>query len=367
MNIFKVIEPITAVPDPITKRNRVRTPEERKSSILKRKEEERKSKGILKLKEKETIQNRIIAKKNRAMKPKRGEFKVDVWKEEQVIEPELKSEWLTNDTVRHTLTNTGKKRKRIPKSVQKKPSVLPALTVPHPGTSYNPLPADHQNLLAQVAAEELKIIKEEKHLERVTNKMFRKVTSKQRDEDNLKEMSEGLPLQDEKTISDEEDSDPNIKSINPPVKRDKKTLQQRRKRKEQRMLEHQIKKQKLEKRKVADIYHLNQIRVQMSIKQKKEAMLKEKRLKFKAKKALEPKVLSRHKFEPLEQEFLLRSELSGNLRNAQPAGNLLKDRYKSFQQRNIVAPGIIEMKKLKAKVKRYIKPDHKIDMKKVLK
>lgn len=172
---FAILKPITAVSDPIAKRNRVRTPEERKSSILKRKETERKAKGILKLKEKEAIQNRIVDKKNRAKRPKRGEFKVDVWKAEPVMEPELKSEWLTNDTVRHTLTNTGKKRKRVPKSVNEKPSVIAAVTAPHPGTSYNPAPADHRDLLAKVAADELELIKKEKYLERVTSKMFRKV------------------------------------------------------------------------------------------------------------------------------------------------------------------------------------------------
>lgn len=172
---MKFLKPHTAVPDPIAKRNRVRTPEERKSVITKQREIERKLKGQLKLKERGAIQNKLLAKEKRANKPKRGEFKVDVWEEEPVVEPELKSEWLTNDTIRHTLTNTGKKRKRVPESLHKKPSVLPAVNVPHPGTSYNPSYDDHQELLAQVAAEERKLMKEEEHLNRVTNKMFRKV------------------------------------------------------------------------------------------------------------------------------------------------------------------------------------------------
>lgn len=169
------------------------------------------------------------------------------------------------------------------------------------------------------------------------------MTPQQRDEDNLKEMSEGLPHADEKEVSDDEDNDPNVKSINPPTTRDKKkNLVQRRKIKEQRSLEQERKQKKVEKRKVADIYHLNHLGKQISKTQKKVELLRDMRLKLKAKKELEPKVLSRHKFEPLEQEFLLRDELSGNLRNAQPAGNLLKDRYKSMQERNIVAPGTVE-------------------------
>lgn len=46
----------------------------------------------------------------------------------------------------------------------------------HLGMSYNPAYTDHQNLLKEVADKELKLIKEEKHLKRVTSKMFSRVT-----------------------------------------------------------------------------------------------------------------------------------------------------------------------------------------------
>ena len=168
------------------------------------------------------------------------------------------------------------------------------------------------------------------------------MTYEQREEDNIKEMSEGLPLgKKENFDSNNQDNDPNVKSINPPVKNAKKTLVQRRKQKEQRKLEKERLRQKVEKRKVADIYHLNQLKKQISKKEKKEEILRSKRLKLQAKKALEPKVLSRNKFEPLEQEFQMGEELSGNLRNTQPVGNLLKDRFKSLQQRNILAPSTL--------------------------
>lgn len=42
--------------------------------------------------------------------------------------------------------------------------------------SYNPSYTDHQNLLQEVADKESKLIKEEKHLKRVTSKMFSRVT-----------------------------------------------------------------------------------------------------------------------------------------------------------------------------------------------
>ncbi|XP_014204127.1 ribosome biogenesis protein NOP53 [Copidosoma floridanum] len=365
---FAILKPHTAVPDPIAKRNRVRTPEERKNLLVKQKETLRKISGTLKLKEKEAIINRQLAQKKRAQRPKRGEFNTDAWEREPVIEPELKSEWLDKDTVRHTFANTRKLLKQVPKSVQQKPSIIPAINAPHPGISYNPSYADHQKLLRTVAADEIKLMKEEKHLERVTTQMFRKVTQREKEQDILEEMSQGLPFHKEENVSsDSEDDDPTVRSINPPVQNKKKTLVERRKIKERQRLEEERHKQKIEKKKIADIYHLNQIKKKLTKKQKRLEALKEKRLKTKARKVFEPKKLSRHKFEPLEQEFVIGAELTGNLRSAQPVGNLLKDRYKSLQQRNIVPPGTVALKRSKAKVKKFVKADHKIDLTKLSK
>lgn len=45
----------------------------------------------------------------------------------------------------------------------------------HPGMSYNPSYADHQELLKIIAEKELKLIKEEQHITRCTSGMFQKV------------------------------------------------------------------------------------------------------------------------------------------------------------------------------------------------
>ena len=159
----------------------------------------------------------------------------------------------------------------------------------------------------------------------------------------MKELSEGLQLkpEDKTENSDSEDDDPTVKSVNPPVKNEKKTLQKRRKQKEQRQLALQLREQKVEKKKRADLYKLKFVEKQMEKKENKEKKLRELREKNKKRKAVEPKVLSKVKFEAAEPDFKLGGELSGNLRNSEPVGNLLKDRYKSLQQRNIVAPGTL--------------------------
>ncbi|XP_053975384.1 ribosome biogenesis protein NOP53 [Hylaeus volcanicus] len=358
---FNILKPHTSVPDPITKRNRVKTKDERKNSLVLRKEALRKSQGILKLKEKIRIKNKSIAALKRLSRPKRGEFNSDVWKEK--FGKEIDTDWMSSGTVKHTLSHFGMKKKKLPTSLHKKQSVIPAIEAPHPGTSYNPSFEDHQNLLQEIAKKEMELIKEEKHLERVTSKMFKKVSPEEKEKAFMKEMSVGLkPEENDESIIDD---DPEVKSINPPVENRKKTLVQRRKQKEQKELAHKIQREKLEKRKLSDIYKLRLLDKQLSTKEKKAKMLREKRLKKKALKAMGTKTLSKVKFEPLNPDFKLTEELTGNLRNSEPVGNLLKDRFKSLQQRNIVAPSTIKLKRDKAKVKRFIKPDHKIDMKQV--
>lgn len=168
------------------------------------------------------------------------------------------------------------------------------------------------------------------------------VSAETQDKVWMKESSEGLPLNtNDKEIKSEEendDNDPNRISINPPVKNMKKTLVKRRKQREQKKLAFEMKNKKMEKKKIGDMYKLRFLEKNISKVEEKQKILRNKREKIKAIKSSEPKVLAKTKFEPAEPDFKMGDELSGNLRNADPTGNLLRDRYKSLQQRNIVAP-----------------------------
>jgi nucleolar protein 53 len=172
-NCFAILKSSTAVTDPILKRNHIKTKEEKKSSILKQIESKKKLKDQLKLKDRAAIQN-ISSQKNKINNCKSVEFNIDIWGTKP-IELELQNEWLTNDTKKHILANTGRKQKRVPKSFYKKPSVLPTIIKPHPGTSYNPSYIDHEELLTKLTIDEIKLIKKEEHLTRVTKNMFCKV------------------------------------------------------------------------------------------------------------------------------------------------------------------------------------------------
>ncbi|XP_066582034.1 ribosome biogenesis protein NOP53-like isoform X2 [Prorops nasuta] len=351
------------ISDPIAKRNRVKQPEERKNPITRRLEQERLISGRLKLKEKLALKNRAIANEKRKNRPKRGDFTTDIWSNEPSTNLSyINKEWMTTDTIRHTLTHLGLKKRKLPSSVGQKPSLLPPIEIPHPGLSYNPSFNDHQCLLRDIANKELALMKEEAHLDRVTTKMFQKVSLEQRDQKIMEELSEGLPSisqnSKEETVSlNNEDSASLTKVCSQSLR---KTKKQKRKQKEQKELSKQLKERKIEKKKITDIYRLKHIKMSLDASDKKKDMLQKKRAQKKVKKCFEPKTLSKVKFIPLESDFKLGEELTGSLRNSEPSSNILKDRFKSLQQRNILAPGNKVLKLNKARVKRFIKPDHKI-------
>lgn len=298
---------------------------------------------------------------------KKKEIKGDVWTVTNVL-PETITEWMSSDSIRHTIKHLGVQKRKLPSSLQKKPSVLPVVEVPHPGTSYNPSYTDHQDLLHQIAQKELELMKQEEHLDRVTTQMFKKIPVNKKEEYFMKEMSEGLPIKQvranlkfaEKNNNEEDLSIIMVNSKS--VKNAKKTLVQRRKQREQKQAAEERIIIKLDKKKISDIYKLKNLQQQIEVKEKKQEFLRKKRMMKHERESIMPKVLSKTKFEPLDPDFQLAEELTGNLRNCKSSNNLLKDRYKSLQQRNIIAPAVIKLKRDKAKVKKFVKPDHKINL-----
>lgn len=172
-----------------------------------------------------------------------------------------------------------------------------------------------------------------------------------RDEYLMKEMSEGLSIEKQTTSNskpikedciEEEDLSVTLASSKP-VKNMKKTLVQKRKQREQKQAANERILAKIEKRKVSDIYKLNVLEKQIQAKERKKDLLRQKRIKKHERESTMPKVLSKTKFEPLNPDFQLPEELCGNLRNCNSSRSLLQDRYKSLQQRNIIAPSVIKL------------------------
>ncbi|KAK3922937.1 Ribosome biogenesis protein NOP53 [Frankliniella fusca] len=362
---YQALLPDSKVPDPISKRNRIRTAEERKHPLLKKKEAERLEKGILKAKELDRIRNRNLDDKRRQSRPALGDFSKDLWDEGDSLSSlpqELGSEWLEPTVKKHVMINSELKDKIVRSKHQSRPHILPAVELPHPGMSYNPSFDDHITLLKDIADKEQKLIKEDEHIKRVTTLMFKKLPRGVAEAQWLKEMSEGVPVLDPDASKPDVESveDNEYRAINPPTNRDKKkdrrtrnkAIEEKRKQVERQMA-------KLENKKVSDIYRLRKLKDDISKAEAKSAKLKEKRIALKARYATKTKRLGRNKFEEREPDFHLASELKGNLRSLKPEGNLLADRFVSLQKRNVMEVAARQNPR-RAKVKKFFKASHKM-------
>ncbi|XP_026461558.1 ribosome biogenesis protein NOP53-like [Ctenocephalides felis] len=353
LKCFAMLESHSKVSDPIAKRNRVRTKLERQKGLVDR---------YVKVKDKIIKRQQKLIKKGKENKDHEEQCVANIWNEN---DDPLKSmpEWLNKDCVKHNLRNSGRTIKTVPKSVVSKQVFMSAVEAPHPGMSYNPSVADHRNLLKIIVDKEKELIKQEVHLNRVTSKFFRKVSPSQKEKDMLAEMSEGLPKtvlandadNDDKSESSESENDENG---NPAVKNKKKDLKQKRKAKEQRILKLQLRKARVEKKKVADIYKLKKLAQKIAKAEEIEKKVQEKRKIKQEEKSKGTKVLGKVKFEEPELEFNMKKEIAGNLRNVKKEGNLLLDRFKSLQKRNVIEPTVSQGLRKRSKVKRFTKKSH---------
>jgi len=72
-----------------------------------------------------------------------------------------------------------------------------------------------------------------------------------------------------------------------------------------------------------------------------------------------PRTLSKNKYEAPDLEVNLSEEICESLRTLKGEGNLLEDRYKSLQRRNLIEPRVKEKRKRKYKLKVQIKRSHR--------
>lgn len=207
---------------------------------------------------------------------------------------------------------------------------------------------------------ELKIIKRQEHLDRVTTSMYKKVTAEERDKNIVKELGGDIDDDDDIGSDVSSDDDPNeYVPVNPPVENKRKDRKARRKQRQQLELQKATLKKKLEKKQRADLHRLKQIKAEIK---EMEAHLEDQRTKKierEEKKREEPHRLSQFEYEDPEIDVNMPEEISGNLRNIVPQGSILIDRYKSMQRRNIIATSKDLGLRKRREIKRYVRKTHK--------
>lgn len=301
---------------------------------------------------------------------------------------------LSDELKKYTMEKTGNRIYSRPKTMFSKTTSLPPVEPPHPGTSYNPTFQDHQDLLQKAWQTEVKEITAEAKTRRQLGPML-KVTPVQKQvrfvgklsidsiigyncflqAEWFTEMSQGLADDDEDKEAEEGTS------IARPTK--PKTRKQKLKAKALRYQEFRRKQLKEEKRRLAEfmrlvtillffefalviiivtfaLFSLRSIRREIRVGEEKQAARIVKRKEEKVAKLSKPAILGRCKYEELPVEVNMSDEIAGSLRGLKTegmtltsyinctqiltvykcSGNVLIDRYKSLQRRNIIEPRI---------------------------
>ncbi|ELW71019.1 Glioma tumor suppressor candidate region 2 protein [Tupaia chinensis] len=204
------------------------------------------------------------------------------------------------------LEQTKKKGVKRPSRLHVKPSQAPAVEVTPAGASYNPTFEDHQSLLLAAHEVELQRQREAEKLERQES-VFREMW--------------------------------------------RKTEQQRRREKAARMLRAQQAKLRAARLQHQELFRLRGIKMQVAQRLAELARRQRQRQAWRLAEADKPRRLGRLKYQAPDIDVQLSSELSGSLRTLKPEGNILRDRFKSFQRRNMIEPRERAKFKRKYKVK----------------
>ncbi|XP_005361129.1 ribosome biogenesis protein NOP53 isoform X1 [Microtus ochrogaster] len=257
------------------------------------------------------------------------------------------------------LEQTKKKGVRRPPRLHVKPSQVPAVEVIPAGASYNPTFEDHQALLREAHEVELQREKEAEKLERQLALPTTEQAATQ--ESVFREMCEGLleesDGEDEPGCAERAETDDGTDETSPPgpagaeKRMEKKTEQQRRREKAARKLRVQQAALRAARLQHQELFRLRGIKAQVARRLAELARRKEQRRMRRLAEANKPRRLGRLKYQDPDIDVQLSSELSGSLRTLKPEGNILRDRFKSFQKRNMIEPRERAKFKRKYKVK----------------
>uniref|UniRef100_A0A1A9VRU7 Ribosome biogenesis protein NOP53 n=1 Tax=Glossina austeni TaxID=7395 RepID=A0A1A9VRU7_GLOAU len=290
----------------------------------------------------------------------------DIWTDTDFRDniPGLKDEkgWISQDLSVYVAKNIGKPIIKVHDSIRHRTTKAKNFEPPHPGMSYNPSLEDHQKIILKVMEKEENIIKEEKHLERVTTRMFRKVTPEEKEILHIREMRSGFEDNDNeddgsKNVQSNEDS--TYEASNPPVENKKKSKQVRSKELKQKELEKKTLEKKMKKKQTVDINRIKSLKKDILEEEESLNALKKKRKKAALKKKYETKRLGRLKFIEQDEDINMPEDLTGSMRNIKQESSLLIDRFKNFQKRNMLPVSVAVGKQKTPKVKRFPRSSHK--------
>ena len=247
----------------------------------------------------------------------------------------------------------GSKPPKVPKYRYQKPSLLPTIEVPHSGQSYNPAFEDHQELLAVAHDIEVNKIKKEERFKRLVEGYYVGKTDAPNDKTWAQEMAHGLGLSDDEEEGDKEEDNSEDLTSSKLIRADKKkTKAQRRRELLKKQLEAKKKLEKSQKAKANEVFKIKSLRKELEAKEKESIERQKRKSQRIIDKLYKPKQMSRYSYDEPDVELNLSEELTGSLRSLKTEGNLLHDRFKSLQRRNIIESRTKQTFKRKYKLKK---------------
>uniref|UniRef100_A0A8C0MRD3 Ribosome biogenesis protein NOP53 n=3 Tax=Canis lupus familiaris TaxID=9615 RepID=A0A8C0MRD3_CANLF len=280
----------------------------------------------------------------------------DLWAKDNPLEQPLAGQ----DTF--FLEQTKKKGVKRPPHLHIKPSQVPAVEVTPAGASYNPSFEDHQTLLLAAHEVELQRQKEAEKLERQLALPASEQPATQ--ESAFQEMCQGLleesdgeeePGEGPDTVPEAGGKQTEGAETSPtPVRlaaMEKKTEQQRRREKAAQKMRVQQAQERAARLRHQELFRLRGIKAQVARRLAELARRREQRRVQRLAEADRPRRLGRLKYQAPDVDVQLSSELADSLRTLKPEGNILRDRFKSFQKRNMIEPRERAKFKRKYKVK----------------
>ncbi|PAV87264.1 hypothetical protein WR25_21527 [Diploscapter pachys] len=241
----------------------------------------------------------------------------------------------------HLMRYTKKKMPKLPPTRKLPPSLLPAVSIANEGASYNPSADEYQAYVDSIASKECNVMKGEKKIERGIKPAEEKIVTYQ---ERLLEQTEGLVIDPRYKETEEDKMQMEEENTEPQQEKEKgKTLTRKELRKKKETARRLAKQEKLRirnrqiQKEANNVFKAKKIHKELAEMEKQIAEKATERAKQKlVDKLTKRQKLGRGQFEEEEQPFLLQEELPENLRSLKPQGNILTDRVKSLQKRNIL-------------------------------
>ncbi|KAF9157374.1 hypothetical protein BGX21_006631 [Mortierella sp. AD011] len=261
----------------------------------------------------------------------------------------------SNDFVAGIVTKVPVK---APRSFKQKQKVsVPAVKEAHPGASYNPTMQDHQGLLQLAHNEELRILRDK---ESVDAKLAypKELDSMVAFDDQTGGLLEDSDEEDEE--EEEEDATGGDDIAKPKKQKGKKSVTERNRlarAAETAKKEAQIKREK------ELLKQTNKVKEIMKSVEEEEAETERKRLENEKKKEEKERAgmkrVGRFNIPKERIHVQLQDELAESLRQLKPEGNVMKDRFQSFVERNLIEPRVPVAKRRRYRLKTYEKHSYK--------